>query len=297
MRDYKKIIQRLRSVDLNDDSKTEELRALLSQLRYPIIYSSVETGNYVTRARRGKGYRHQKEMSYRPSSLCKSYQRASLPNQTVFYGIISDDERHLENARAIGIAECSVLADEGINSSGREYIANSQWIITEDIAVACIISANSYKDVHNNRLLEGLRKSFIDKYQANEEALFVSDFIVDEFSKKVTSGHDNEYKISALYTDMLLYGAGFEAVAYPSVKLGGQAGLNIAIRPDVADSKLTLFRIAEQCYYKNAGHGTVRIESIYDVINQSEHPGFQQSDTDLCRHLGIQSIYDLPLIN
>lgn len=297
MRNYKDIIQRIRSIDLNDDSKTKEIRALLSQLRYPIILSNAVAGSYVTRARRGKGYRDKQDMSYKPSSLCKTYQRATLPNQTVFYGIISDDERHLENARAIGVSECSVLADNGYNSIGREYISVSQWVTTENIAVACIISANSFKDVHNNRLLENLRQDFINKHNDDEEALFVSDFIVDEFSKKVTRGHDNEYKISALYTDMLLYGAGFEAVAYPSVKLGGQAGLNIAIRPDVADSKLTLFRIAEQCYYKNAGHGTIRIESIYDVINQSEHPGFQLSDTDLCRHLGIQSIYDLPLIN
>lgn len=297
MRDYKDIIQRIRSIDLNDDSKTEEIRVLLSQLRYPIILSNAVAGSYVTRARRGKGYRDKNDMSYKPSSICKTYQRATLPNQTVFYGILSDDERHLENARAIGVSECSVLADEGINSRGREFIATSQWIITKDIAVACIISANSYKDVHNNRLLETLRQSFINKHQADEEALFVSDFIVEEYSKRVVSGHDNEYKISALFADMLLYGAGFEAVAYPSVKLGGQAGLNIAIRPDVADSNLALSKIADQCFYKNGGHGTIRIESIYDVINQNEHPVLQQSDSDLCRYLGIQSIDDLPLIN
>lgn len=297
MRDYKDIIQRIRSIDLNDDSKTKEIRALLSQLRFPIILSNAEAGSYVTRARRGKGYRDKQDMSYKPSSLCKTYQRATLPNQTVFYGIISDDERHLENARAIGVSECSVLADNGYNSIGREYISVSQWVITENIVVACIVSANSFKDVHNNRLLENLRQNFINKHNDDEEALFVSDFIVEEYSKKVVSGHDNEYKISAIFADMLLYEAGFEAVAYPSVKLGGQAGLNIAIRPDVADSKLTLLNIADQCFYKNAGHGTIRLESIYDVIRKYERPAFQQSDSDLCRYLGILSIDDLPLIN
>ena len=96
---------------------------------------------------------------------------------------------------------------------------------------------------------------------------------------------------------MLLHGFGFEAIAYPSVKLGGQAGLNMAIRPDVADSKLALFNIADQCYYKNAGHGIIRIESIYDVNNQCEQHAFQLSDSDLCIQLDIQSIDDLPLIN
>ena len=297
MQGFKEIIQRLRSIDLNDDSKTEDIRRLLSQLRFPIVLSNAVAGAVVTRARRGLGYRDKKDMSYKPSNLCKSYQRATLPNQTVFYGILSDDERHLENARVIGISECSVLADGGINSIGREHIAVSQWVIKENITVACIISANSFKDVHNNRLLENLRQDFINKHCDNDEALFVSDFIVEEFSKRVTNGHDNEYKISATFANMLLHEFGFEAIAYPSVKLGGQAGLNIAIRPDVADSKLTLIKIADQCYYKNAEHGTIRIESIYDVINQTEYPGLQQSDSDLCRQIGIQSIDELPLIN
>ena len=297
MQGYKEKIQRLRSIDLNDDSKTEEIRRLLSQIRFPIVLSNVVAGATVTRARRGRGYRDKKDMSYKPSILCETYQRATLPNQTVFYGILSDDERHLENARAIGVSECSVLADEGYNSIGREYIAVSQWAITKSIAVAYIISANSFKDVHNNRLLENLRQDFINEYYDNDEALFVSDFIVEEYSKKVASGHDNEYKISAIYSDMLLHGFGFEAIAYSSVKLGGQAGLNMAIRPDVADSKLALFNIADQCYYKNAGHGIIRIESIYDVNNQCEQPAFQLSDSDLCIQLDIQSIDDLPLIN
>lgn len=293
---YKEKIQRLRSIDLNDNSKTEELRRLLSQIRFPIVLSNAVAGATVTRARRGRGYRDKKDMSYKPSNLCKTYQRATLPNQTVFYGILSDDERHLENARAIGVSECSVLADQGLYSIGREYIANSRWAITESIAVACIISANSFKDVHNNRLLENLRQDFINTHHDNDEALFVSDFIVDEFSKRVPSGQDNEYKISAFLADLLLNKHGFEAVAYPSVKLGGQAGLNIAIRPDVAESKLMLLSIADQCYYKNAEHGIVRIESIYDVINKCELPVHQQSDYELCKQIGIQTIDDLPLI-
>lgn len=49
-------------------------------------------------------------------------------------------------------------------------------------------------------------------------------------------------------------------------------------------------------YYKNAEHSTLRIESIYDVINECECPVHQQSDSDLCIQLGISSIDELPLI-
>ena len=158
------------------------------------------------------------------------------------------------------------------------------------------ISANSFKDVHNNRFLEFFKQDFIDTYY-NEEALLVSDYIVEEYSKNVPSGHDNEYKISALLTDKLLNKCGFEAVAYPSVKLGGQAGLNIPIRPDVADSKSKLLNIADQCYYKNGEHGIVRIESIYDVANECELPVNQESDYYLCQRIGISTFEELPLIN
>ena len=297
MQNFRDVIQQLRSIDLNDDSKLEKLKKLVYQLAFPITLSEATAGYTVIRARRGRGYRNKKEMGYRPASLCKTYQRATLPNQTVFYGVLSDDERHLENARAIGVSECSVLADKGIDSVGREYIAVSQWKITKSFKVACIISANSFKDVHNNRFLEFFRQDFIDTYYNNEEALLVSDYIVEEYSKSVPSGHDNEYKISALLTDKLLNKCGFEAVAYPSVKLGGQAGLNIAIRPDVADSKLKLLNIADQCYYKNAEHGLVRIESIYDVVNELFSPVHQQSDFEVCKQIGVQFIDDLPLIN
>ncbi len=297
MQNYRDIIQVLRSIDLNDNSKTGIIKELLYQLRFPIIMSEATVGSAVTRARRGHGFRNKKDMSYRPSSLCKTYQRATVPNQTVFYGILSDDERHLENARAIGVSECSVLADEGINSIGREYISTSQWIVTKSFKVACIISANSFKNVHNNRYLEYFRRSFINEFQDNDEALFVSDFIVEEFSKKVPSGNDNEYKISAILSDLLLNKKGVEAVAYPSVKLGGQAGLNIAIRPDVVDSKLKLLKIADQCFYKNAEHSIVCIESIYDVENKYEYPALKHSDDELCKQLGILSINNLPLIN
>ena len=53
----------------------------------------------------------------------------------------------------------------------------------------------------------------------------------------------------------------YEAIAYPSVKFNGQIGLNLAIRPDVVDSKLELFRILELCYYKNAAKGIFRIDN------------------------------------
>lgn len=293
----RKIIQDLKTIDSNDDCQTEKIRDLLTQLRIPVVRATAQQGYTVTRARRGRGYRSINDMKYKPASLCTEYQRASLPYKTVFYGILSDDERHLENSRAIGVSECSLLSNRGKESIGREYIANSQWMITEDIDVVCIVSASSYSNVRNNKLLENIKQDFLKHFSENEEALFVSDYIEKEFSKRVLDGHCNEYKVSAILTDLLLNTHKFEAVAYPSVKLGGQVGLNLAIRPDIADTKLRLINIADQCYYKNAEHGIVEIESIYNVINGKSIPATSHlTELQLCNALGIKSIDTLPLV-
>lgn len=298
MVNYNKIIHDLLTIDYNDNSQTGKIMKLLSQLRIPVVRCSAQEGYTITRARRGRGYRSANDMSYKPAILCTEYQRASLPYKTVFYGILSDDEYHLENARAIGISECSLLSNMGKESIGREYIANSHWRIVENIDVVCIVSANSYKNVNNNKLLENIKNDFLNCFSENEEALFVSDYVEREFSKQVTKGHSYEYKVSAMLADLLLNTYKFEAVAYPSVKLGGQAGLNLAIRPDIADSKLKLINIADQCYYKNSENGIVEIESIYDVVNDKViKPMHSLTEIEICQKLGIDTIDVLPTIN
>ena len=298
MTNFRTIIHKLSSIDYNNDSQTEMIRKLLLQLRIPVVRSIAQQGYTITRARRGRGYKSVKDMGYKPAIFCTEYQRASLPYKSVFYGILSDDENHLENARAIGVSECSLLANNGKQSIGREYIANSQWMITENIDVVCIVSANSYNDVYNNKLLENIKQNFLNSFSEDDEALFVADYLEREFSKQVANDHSNEYKISAILADLLLNSYKFEAVAYPSVKLGGQVGLNLAIRADIADSKLKLINIADQCYYKKAEYGLVEIETIYDVVNDKViKPKQFLTEIELCQKLGIKALDMLPLIN
>lgn len=107
-----------------------------------------------------------------------------MPNQTIFYGVLSDDERHLENARAICVAECSSLFREGILAAGREKITSTQWLITDDIRVACIMSANSFDGVSNNKLLENIKANFLAKFSGDLDVLNIAEFVEHEFSKK-----------------------------------------------------------------------------------------------------------------
>lgn len=269
MQNDREIIKKLESIDLNDVN-IEYIRALLFQLKsVQSIKSELSPENIIIRCRRGRNYTSRKDMSYKPLCLCQSYQRATLPNQTAFYGVLSDDVDHWENARAIGISECSALSDV---ESGREYMSVSLWKIKEPITTYCIVSSNSYLDVDvsGNRLLGDLRNFYTNKFPDNEDASSASDFIVREFSKLVPEGHDCEYKISATWADMILNTVGFEAIAYPSVQLGGQAGLNFALRPEVADSKLILDKIISFCLYKSKKSKEINEvwESYFDCINK-----------------------------
>lgn len=220
-----------------------------------------------------------------------------MPNQTIFYGVLSDDERHLENARAICVAECSSLFREGILAAGREKITSTQWLITDDIRVACIMSANSFDGVSNNKLLENIKANFLAKFSGDLDVLNIAEFVEHEFSKKVQAGNESEYLLSASNADSLLYSFDFEAVAYTSVKFGGQAGLNIAIRPDVVDSKLQLLNIVEQCYYQNGTNAILRQELVFDIKNKVCTPINKTTDAELCSILNINEIAELKHIN
>lgn len=213
----KLVISELKKIPMISEN-VQQIKELVRYLRFPIVGSVASKGFTIVRARRGDGYRTQTEVSYKTASLCKTAQRASLPNQTIFYGVLSDDERHLENARAICVAECSSLFREGILAAGREKITSTQWLITDDIRVACIMSANSFDGVSNNKLLENIKANFLAKFSGDLDVLNIAEFVEHEFSKKVQAGNESEYLLSASIADSLLYSFDFEAVAYPSVK-------------------------------------------------------------------------------
>ena len=120
----KELLNKLQSVDLKH-STPDDIRTMLEG--YPItpIEFIINKGTYILRARCGKGFTKRSELTYCPVKKCTQLQRATLPNKTMFYGVISDDQGHQENARAVCMSECSFLCREGIESIGREYFSIS----------------------------------------------------------------------------------------------------------------------------------------------------------------------------
>ena len=230
-------------------------------------------------------------MTYCPIEKCTSMQRATLPNQTMFYGVISDNQAHQENARAIITSECSHLCREGITSIGRETFSLSYWEVMKPLHIVSLINDVTFPEVKDNRILNQLREAFTlfhGEIKSTEDEKVISRFISSEFTKVAKENY--EYLVSATIATDIIKDMDFDGIVYPSVQLGGQAGLNIAITPKAVNRKLKFRRTLEQTFYKNGERSFIRIEKADGKII----PKKQIADSYIEKMLGVNSLSDLP---
>lgn len=286
------VLENLRRIDYKK-STPEDVRKLLSDIPIPIVPFYIRKGICILRGRRGGGYIKRSQMTYCPVDKCTSMQRATLPGQTMFYGVISDDQSHLENARAIVTSECSKLCRDGINSIGRETFSVGQWEVVRPLHIVSLINDNTYENVDNNALLNQLREAFVlfhGEHNSSEAEIVLSKYISSEFSKAVKDDH--EYLISATIATDIIHEMKFDGIVFPSVQLGGQAGLNIALIPRTVNRKLRFIRTLEQTLYKNKEHSFLRIEKAEGKkLNRKQVP-----DSYIEKVLNISRLSDLPVI-
>lgn len=255
------VLTSLKSLDLKN-STIEDVREHLNQLPIPYTTVPIKEGVYILRARRGKGFTKRKDMTYRPASECTDYQRASLPFETVFYGVISDDQSKQEYARAIVAAECSHFVHYDMNLSGRETMCVSYWEVTKPLNIASFITTSTFADIKGNKILSQFRNIYAKKFGITDNPVIteIAEFIGSEFSKENISHNSLEYLITACLASEIMKIPGIDGIVYPSVPCRGQGGLNIALTPETVDSKLLFKRIVEQTTYRHAGTSIVRIE-------------------------------------
>ncbi len=286
------VLEKLHKIDYENNTP-EDVRKIISDISIPIVPFHIKKGIFILRGRRGGGYIKRSQMTYCPVEKCKSMQRATLSGQTMFYGVISDDQSHLENARAIVASECSKLCRDGINSIGRETFSVGFWEVIKPLHVVSLINDNTYEDVNSNALLNQLREAFIHFHgerDSSKEEKDLSRFISSEFSKVVKD--DYEYLISATIATDIINDMTFDGIAFPSVQLSGQAGLNIALTPKAVNRKLKFKRTLEQTLYKNSGHSFLRVEKADGKKLLRE----QVPDSYIEEELNINSLSDLPII-
>lgn len=302
--DINTIINNIKSFDLSKYPHREILEEIKKIGIIGHVCVQLHQGYPIYRARPNYGeerYKSKCELTYKPSHLNKTCQRASLSGASMFYGSILPEkivEGDLDDARVAPIYE-AVPWFRNKTTKGIRKVTFTKWEVTSTLKLIAIVQHESFQNKNSYiRELMGKYDEFLAKnIDRKSDGMVFCNFLAGEFAKEVFD-NDFEYLISATFSKHLLDN-GLDGVIYPSVKLQG-AGLNIALKPEAADSKLQL-KIALECTgYKlrdiavldNDYHAILypnQTHFDYEKIEGEDHGGIEEC----LEQLGINSIDEL----
>lgn len=294
------IVSELKSLDLSTYPK-EKILALFQSVGeiadFPLKFGP---GKMIMRARpnyNGERFEKLDDYSFKPQWANKTYQRASTPAQTMFYGtVISDgaDQEEVETRRITGLAETIPMMRDK-TKSGYQKISFGRWELTDELHLMAIIQKEKFaevsKYVHEMATAYSAYLKKIDEKVASRSLQFTN-FLADEFSKlEIAADHD--YMISALFSEQAI-GKGFDGVFYPSTRIGGR-GFNIAITPE-STKKLVLRAAGECSIYKLRDHTIVGNDAVVELTGTETEfklVDLPSNEQRWLAKLGVSSIADL----
>lgn len=269
----------------------DELNNYISQLaRVPLLVTDLHKGE-IHRARpinENDTITSKSDLSYKPAVLNRTYQRASCPNMTMFYGAIVppriEDDVFL--SRGTSAMEAVPFLREP-KLDGVQRLLYSKWIVKSQISLITILFTR-YRNAKNPWLRNKSKHFFdyIENYPPHIKKIAkqANNFFSYEFSKPVGNNEDYKYLISALLTQKFIQ-AGYDGVIYPSVRSNG-LGINIAIKPETVDQKLELKSVLDCRVHKkgkkvivnNLGFCNVTPGSTNFKLEEITDPNFRFSD-------------------
>jgi len=251
------IIDKLKKIDLSSypEKEVETLLKELFQNPIPIITTDYRYPKEIERAVNNTEdepiFNSKNRISFKPAKYNTTHQRASTPNNTMFYASVipennlSKDE--IQYARITGAKEVVDLFRENID--GERTVTFGKWEIQDLISVTTIFDPNvDYKIAYINEVKEFYKKQKLSDEQIEQRDEVLA-FLADEFSKRVDKGNNHEYLISAIVTELIV-NHNSDGVLYPSVQADGY-GLCLALHPRVMD-RLKLIKVL-QCKIKKEG--------------------------------------------
>lgn len=268
------IVERIRHLDLsknNSDQIRELLVVLLQGL--PVVTTDFNYPKIIERAVCNTDeeplFSKVSRISYKPEKFNNTYMRASTPHNTMFYGsVIPEDElsdSEISYARITGAFE--IIDFLRANMDGTSLITFGKWQVKNKISVISIFDpkieyninyVNRIRDFYNNQDISPENK---------EKRDYILAFLSSEFSKRVESEQDYNYKISAIFTELAVKN-GTDGVLYPSVQSGGY-GLCLALHPRVMSRLLPIGVL--QCELIKNGLSVKLINKKHcDIVTGSE---------------------------
>lgn len=280
------IISQLSTIRLEDTHECRELVHRLINSVFPIhwLHHPLKTGTIISRCRKDAPNIEKESFGCKPPELVNSFQRASIPYESVFYGAVGD--RDVEDGNFIAMMETSSLHRNG-RDKGQEEIFVSQWRVIKDIDMALICHPNVFVDANYNSTVNAMQENYkrrLPDYPAEQDFIPIFDklveFVSGQFAKRVSEGDNSQYMISSYFAhNSFLTESG---MIYPSVQVKGKLGFNVALRPDIVENSLEFIGAEKHILYKAEDYMQV--------------PAGVYSDEHLAVSLGISSLDILPII-
>lgn len=298
------IIRKLDQLKL-EEHPYEEVKSLLKQVgRIAYMQVCLRKGRSILRGRPnndGEIFHRKADLSFKPQFLNKTYQRASTPNRTMFYGSILTenlDQNELKSARVIGVLEALPWLRDNV-TSGYKKITFGRWEVESDLNVIAIIHNEEYRGKSDfSKELFDEYNNYLSKYEKDiaEKSHLFHHFLANEFSKDVTLEFD--YLISAIFTELVTSDlkTPIDGILYPSMRVDG-LGFNVALTPE-ACLKLGLYVVGECSIYKKKDKTVIGNDCVINLdgkIEEFELKELRDSKSrEMClKEIGVEKVEDL----
>lgn len=279
----KQLLANLGDLDLREYPSEKVKDAIKGFRAYPLNVTEFNIGNVIYRIRPNtdnKSFEKPNDLSFKPQEFNKTFQRASSPNGTMFYGSIIPQENldsEVDMARVIAATEASNLIRNKDSADGVEIVSFGKWRVLDTISLGTVVYSEIEKNV--TPYAKGRAKYLLDLLKESpdkaEQGKLMMDFIAKEFSKKEIRG-DFDYLISALFAERIVE-KGFDGVIYPSVR-AEEKGMNVAILPRVVESKMRLEGVMECRVYKQGE----------DILVEDSHVAWVNAGDERLKFISIQ---------
>jgi hypothetical protein len=213
-------IERMSIADVDDSYVFSVLSKLMKG--YTTQTTRILPGSKIHRARKCEKPRLMSEISYPPAHLVTSYGRGNLIGQSVFYGSTS-------GASALAELDCKI----------GDRVILSEWEVLSELELNHIgFTEETMETLNATRELDKIY-SFVKSTQNYSELnSMVHEYLGFIFSKPTQIGKEqDQYKLSANLTQIMMYNTNFDGLLYPTIKLFGSCD-NVLLKTKSVDEKI-----------------------------------------------------------
>ncbi len=208
---------------------------------FPELYR-LTINRKVIPSKKNKRIRNIKYLKYPQADKVTNYGRCNLPGQSVLY------------ATNYGAHGHSLVTMSEMNPNVGDLVTETTWRVKSNQTLTYSpIFRNQPPNSNfvNSRTLEidRLHEEKLQTYPKNVRQYIdlLVQFVADAFTKTIGSSNHLDYILSAFFSDKILYAfekGTIDAIWYPSVK-NDLSAENLAIKPDIFDSKYELFEVKD----------------------------------------------------